>query len=92
MIWVRETRAKQERRQDNDVTRIKAKGKNKGIDKVKARCNGTTMVQQISQKYMGKDKWKEKGKDIEMRRWEEIIPIYLERSKKSIFIISNVSS
>ena len=73
------TRAKQGRHQDNDVTRKKDKGKNKGTDKVKARNNGKTGVEvralqwysKFKKKYKGKNKWKEKGKGIEMGRRED---------------------
>ena len=37
MVWARENKSK-----DNDVTRIKGKGKNKCIGKVKARSNDKT--------------------------------------------------
>ena len=43
------TRAKQETHQDNDVTRIKGKGKNKGISKVKTRSNSKTGVEARAQ-------------------------------------------
>ena len=79
MAWVRETRAKKGRHQGNDVTRKKDKGKIKGTDKVKARSNGNTGVEvralqwynKFKKRYKGKNEWKEKGKGIEMRRWED---------------------
>ena len=77
MVWVR---VKQERHQDNDVTKkIKGKGKNEGIGKVKARSNGKTGVEaralqwykQFKKKCKGKNKWKEKGKAVGRGRWED---------------------
>ena len=79
MVWVRENKSKTRGHQDNDVTRKKDKGKNKGINKVKARSNGNTGVEaralqwynKFKKKYKGKKKWKEKGKGIEMGGWED---------------------
>ena len=86
MVWARENKSK-----DNDVTRIKGKGKNKCIGKVKARSNDKTGVKvrtlqryyKFKKKCKRKNKWKEKGKSIEMGRWEDrkkIWKIHVERA------------